>query len=192
MGWSNNADMVGFVGNVPLVISLFGLEMEIQKTVRDLDIKKKGVSIRWEATGFWGEGLVQKALKISPLFGGGRWHQIRTWKWSQSTLKLDDEICPPLKLAWTWKMVVGRFHHFPFGKAYFRVFSFSEGNETIWFVEISQDAPPTQMPVRNVPTSSSFDSFFVGSLMHLQFTRAVVGDHELNLIRRCIKSIPSN
>lgn len=58
--------------------------------------------------------------------------------------------------------------------------------------EISQDAPPTQMPVRNVPTSSSFDSFFAGSLMHLQFTRAVVGDHELNLIRRCIKSIPSN
>lgn len=42
MGWSNNADMVGFVGNVPLVISLFGLEMEIQKTVRDLDIKKTG------------------------------------------------------------------------------------------------------------------------------------------------------
>ena len=52
MGWSNNADMVGFVGNVPLVISLFGLEMEIQKTVRDLDIKKRVVSIFWEARGF--------------------------------------------------------------------------------------------------------------------------------------------
>lgn len=46
--------------------------------------------------------------------------------------------------------------------------------------EISQDAPPTQMPVRHFPTFSSFDSFlmfFVGSLMHLQFTRAVVVDH---------------
>ena len=64
--------MVGFVGNVPLVISLFGLEMEIQKTVRDLDIKKKGVSILWEATGFWGEGLVQKALKTAPF----RWRKM--------------------------------------------------------------------------------------------------------------------
>lgn len=43
--------------------------------------------------------------------------------------------------------------------------------------EISQDAPPTQMPVRHFPTSSTFDSFLWDPFLHLQFTRVVVLDH---------------
>lgn len=127
------------------------LEMEIQKTVRDLDIKKKGLSILWEAPeGFPGEGRCKIGTQNSP------WKRWRI-RWHQNLKKMVAIDFEEIGLGWDIPSLKARLNLkdggwevslLPFWECLFSDVSFREGNEIIYMITIVGKYPRMIPPLR--------------------------------------------